>query len=118
MPLIGFTVFKEKVKDGTKRQTIRKLRKCPIRKGDRLYLYWHTRRKDCEKLGEAICTEVFEIVICSNRKIHLDDPFPHYLTFDDKDDLAKRDGFGSIKEFFDFFEQHHSLPARFQVIRW
>ena len=61
MPLIGFTVFKEKILDGTKTQTTRKFRKHPIKVGDKLYLYWHTRQKDCEKLGEAICTEVMTI---------------------------------------------------------
>lgn len=58
-PLLGFTVFKEKILDGTKTQTIRKLRKRPIKEGDKLYLYWYLRQKDCEKLGESICTEEF-----------------------------------------------------------
>jgi predicted transcriptional regulator len=63
MPLIGFTVFKDKILSGEKTQTIRKLRKNPIIVGDHLYLYWHLRQKDCEKLGEATCTEVFQIRI-------------------------------------------------------
>ena len=56
MPLLGFTTFKDKLLDGTKKQTVRKLRKHPIKVGDKLYLYWHLRQKDCEKLGEGVCT--------------------------------------------------------------
>jgi hypothetical protein len=63
MPLLGFTMFKEEILSGEKRQTIRKLRKIPVRKGDRLHLYWKLRTKQCEKLGEAICTETFFISI-------------------------------------------------------
>jgi len=56
MPLLGFTKFKPKLKDGSKRTTIRRPRKNPIEVGDTLYLYWKLRTKDCEKLGEGICT--------------------------------------------------------------
>ena len=58
MPLLGFTKLKQKLLDGTKTQTIRKPRKHPIKKGDKLYIYWKLRTKECEKLGEAIVTKI------------------------------------------------------------
>ena len=47
MPALGFSVFHDKVKNGKKRQTIRRHRKQPIKVGDTLYLYLYLRRKDC-----------------------------------------------------------------------
>jgi len=58
MPLLGFTKLKEKLLDGTKTQTIRKPRKNPIKEGDKLFVYWKLRTKECEKLGEAVVTKI------------------------------------------------------------
>ena len=58
MPLLGFTKLKEKLLDGSKTQTIRKPRKHPIKVGDKLFIYWKLRTKECEKLGEAIVTKI------------------------------------------------------------
>lgn len=53
MPIIGFTVFKDKLLNGQKCQTVRRPRKRPLRVGDRLIAYWRLRTKECEKLGET-----------------------------------------------------------------
>lgn len=58
MPLLGFTVLKEKLLDGSKTQTIRMPRKRPFKVGDKLYVYWHPRQKDCEKLGESTIIKI------------------------------------------------------------
>ena len=58
MPLLGFTKLKEKLLDGTKTQTIRKPRKHPIKEGDKLFIYWKLRTKECVKLGEAVVSKV------------------------------------------------------------
>ena len=58
MPLIGFSKLKNKLLDGTKTQTIRLPRKYPFKVGDKLYIYWHLRQKDCEKLGEGIIRSI------------------------------------------------------------
>jgi hypothetical protein len=56
MYLLGFSVFKEKILSGEKRQTIRILgKRRPPRVGEALRLYWHLRRRDCELLREAKC---------------------------------------------------------------
>ena len=58
MPILGFTVLKEKLVSHEKCQTIRLPRKHPFKEGDHLFIYWHMRQKDCEKLGEGIITEI------------------------------------------------------------
>jgi len=58
MPLLGFTKLKEKLLDGSKTQTIRKPRKHPLKVGDKLFIYWKLRTKQCEKLGEAVITNI------------------------------------------------------------
>lgn len=104
MALIGFTVFKEKILDGSKAQTIRKSRKVPIRVGEPLYLYWHLRRPDCEKLGVAKCSEVF-IRRWSEMKNDLE--------------LAKRDGFDSLYEFRSWFARYNPHDeTKFMIVRW
>lgn len=58
MPLLGFTKLKDKLLDGSKTQTIRRPRKYPFKVGDKLYIYWKLRTKQCEKLGEAVITKI------------------------------------------------------------
>ena len=125
MPLLGFTVFKDKILNETKRQTIRKLRKRPIKEGDILHLYWKLRTKQCEKLGHAFCTEHFLIYMTKDVS-----PFKTtyrlYLKEDDGQlipisttkwvDIAKRDGFKDDLEMFQWFDKR--LPNIFEVIRW
>jgi len=105
MPLIGFTVFKDKIISGEKRQTIRKPRKRPIKVGDTLYLYWHLRQKDCELLQVVKCKEVITM---------------KYKDFAYDDDIAKRDGFKNSEEMRKWFEKIHKPKPEdsFVIIRW
>lgn len=105
MPLIGFTVLKEKVLNGEKRQTIRKARKRPVKVGDTLYLYWHLRRKDCELLKVVKCTETF-------RK--------PWAMLAGSLDVAVRDGFKDASEMRKWFVEKHNpyFTDLFDVIRW
>lgn len=133
MPAFSFTVFKEEVKSGVKRQTIRKmgkrLRKRPIKVGDKLYLYWHMRQKDCEKLLEATCTFTRVIQIQNqywlgkNRLTLYEPPIDEDNLWTPVSDLvtgdiARRDGFRDTDEMLAWFTKHHALPDVFQVIRW
>ncbi len=104
-PAISFSVFREKLLNGEKRQTIRKHRKRPIKIGDVLYLYWHMRRKDCELLKTVNCVETFT------------KPWG-LLAYNEE--LTKRDGFKDKWEMHDWFMQKHN-PTNFDlfdVIRW
>jgi len=124
MPLIGFTVFKDKILSGEKRQTIRPMRKYPIKMGDRLYLYWKLRTKQCEKLGEAICTEVFDIRFNARQGT---DSFIFYTTmvpYSQRQitELAQMDGFNNSLELLHWFLDNYKLSflfdMPFQAIRW
>lgn len=128
MPLLGFTVFKDKILDGSKTQTIRKWRKHPIQVGDKLYLYWHTRQKDCEKLGEGVCIEAFPIQIHRDywlgrhtlrflKKPKDDNMVWEDFTIEEEVDLITKDGFKDNAEMYAFFDRC-PLPDVFQVIRW
>jgi hypothetical protein len=135
MPLLGFTMFKEEVLSGQKDQTIRKPRKIPIKVSDRLYLYWKLRTKQCEKLGEAICTETFIIRITYRYRV--DNPsattiwiprepseWGAFLSEDQMADLARRDGFDSAEDMVRTLMKLHdhvgaiNWTESFQVIRW
>lgn len=123
MPLIGFTVFKDKILSGKKRQTIRVLRKKPVEVGDKLCLYWHLRQKDCEKLKEAHCTEEFQIQFDSGfiftDKV-IKGSLNCALSNKEKDRLAKKDGFKNAEEMLEwFYSKYDDVEDRiFQVIRW
>jgi len=126
MPLIGFTVFKEKIQNLDKRQTIRKLRKHPVKVGDTLYLYWKLRTKKCEKLMVTKCTEHFLVIISSEywvgrQRIRI---MKHEkgewvpMSYKETVDLAVRDGFKDDVEMLLWFTKRHPLSQIFEVIRW
>jgi hypothetical protein len=106
MPIIGFSVFHDEIRDGTKRQTIRRHRKLPVKVGDTLYLYWHLRQKDCHLLRVGKCVETFTIP---------------WGTLKVSEDFAKGDGFKSSAEIHTWFSKTYSLlkdGELFDVIRW
>ncbi|MBE3115934.1 hypothetical protein IMZ68_01895 [Candidatus Bathyarchaeota archaeon] len=106
MPTLSFIVFHDEVKDGKKRQTIRRNRKQPIKVGDTLYLYWHLRRKDCHLLRKAKCIETFT------------KPWRMLKVFED---IAKCDGVESATDMCEWFNRTQDLPddkELFDVIRW
>ena len=136
MPLLGFTMFRDKILSGEKDRTIRKLRKYPIKINDRLYLYWHLRQRDCEKLGESNCIECPYITVVFEES-YLDSGEPIWrvdrhdtpstfsgLTLSDHVvlGLARHDGFpDSLSMMRTLARLHpHDLTGNtvFQMIRW
>ncbi|MBD2039221.1 hypothetical protein [Microcoleus sp. FACHB-672] len=101
MPLISFSVFKDKILSGEKLQTIRELRKYPIKPGDTLYLWWKSRTPEREFLGEAICTEVLPVEILGS-SLTVDGNLIDSL--EEKTKFAKDDGFESFSDFLKFFK--------------
>jgi hypothetical protein len=108
MPLVSFSVAKESVLDGSKEMTIRALRKHPIKVGDKLFLYWKNRTKECEKLGEKTC--LFEKAL-SWKKIGL---------VEYRNALAQLDGFWNWRDMERWFYETHGNPRGkiFQIICW
>jgi len=108
MPLLGFMVFVDKVLAGKKTQTIRKARKKPIKIGDRLYLYQHTRTPGMKKMGEAVCTNTYRVHWNVLRTLF-------YGT-----GLAYSDGFDTKQDAVDWFIAIHKPTdiTEFDVIQW
>lgn len=131
-PALSFSDFKNEVRSGGKRQTIRLLRKKPIQVGDALYLYWKQRTKECELLRKEVCTEAFMIQmqffedwLDSGKPIWrvdrtLLDMSSLTLTDWQVEELAKQDGFQNALEMMRWFSKKHGdlNNKKFQIIRW
>ena len=126
LPALSFSdpTLKEKVLDGSKRQTIRPLRKRPIKVGDILFLFYKQRTEECKSLGLAVCTEVFKVkfsgdrYITNVRKVHSRGATGG-LRFERE--LARRDGFSNTAWMFEWFHERYGkklFKLTFQVIRW
>lgn len=104
---------------GDKAQTIRQKARCKV--GDTLQLYTGQRTKYCQKISDAICTEVtpieiHDVMIKVNGQV---------LQFEEMAKFVHADGFKhkrtdalNMNEFFSFFESHYSLPFIGYVIKW
>ena len=115
MPALNFcNRFAPMVDAGTKRQTIRRERKRPIRIGDRLFLYQGMRTKACRKIGEAVCSGVQRIRVGLVLTI-LDG---EGLSYNAELELAVADGFECVEDFRAWFERRYGLPFDGVVIHW
>lgn len=86
MPLLSFSVLKPKLLDGSKTQTIRRPRKkYDLKQGDKLYVWWKSRTKEREYLGES------KVINIKTTRIR-------YLTWEDavKDGFIDTHGFSAI----------------------
>ena len=105
MPALSFSVFKERIISGEKRQTIRKPRKNPIASGDVIYLYWQ-QRQGGGLLGTAACIHVTPIAIYPDK---VKTPNTEITTPELLHNFAVKDGFQNWKELITFFESHYGL---------
>jgi hypothetical protein len=115
---ISFSVFRDKILDGSKRQTIRGIRKNPIKEGETLYMWWKQRSPQREKLGETKCVKIREICIMTDGYDFPDDQYslvdhPSLL-----DNFAIADGFDNWQQLIEFFENAHGLPFEGVLIEW
>lgn len=126
MPSLNFTVFMDKVTDGTKPHSIRALRKVPFKAGDDLSFFHGMRTRACRRLrANSDCTAAVPISIFSNRRVVLGAGSRFYpaggLDRAMIEALAQRDGFASTDAFLDFFIAQ--IPAgdrefRGQLVEW
>jgi len=109
MPALNFSSqFAPAVESGDKLQTIRRVRKHPIRAGDRLVLYTGMRTPACRKLREARCIKTTPIRICPcTATVYLND---RRLSRLEAARVARRDGFGSLKAFCEWFRETYRIP--------
>ena len=117
---LSFSVFRDKILDGSKRQTIRGVRKHPIKEGEKLFMWWNQRSPQREKLGESKCIKIREICIMTDGYVCQisDDQYslvdhPSLL-----DKFAIADGFDNWQKLIEFFENTHGLPFEGVLIEW
>ncbi|MFZ2809435.1 MAG: hypothetical protein WAZ60_23875 [Desulfosalsimonadaceae bacterium] len=99
--------FAPMVESGTKRQTIRAKRKDGHNPhpGQTLYLYTGLRTKSCRKLGTAPCKSVEEITVdCYGINVS-----GIWLTWMERESMAKADGFENFQEMREFFSREHHV---------
>ncbi len=122
MPLLNYKKqFAPLVESGEKKQTIRAMRKHPIREGETLYHYTGLRTKQARKLKEAKCTGAFHVLISSEGGLYIAgikvllrllEPFAYADGF-------RPDGAHSAwSNMLFFFRETHGLPFEGQLILW
>lgn len=118
--MVSFTFkaeFIPLIHSGDKFQTIRRSMRC--KPGETMHLFTGLRTKDCQRIGEAICQEVFPVMFREN-SFHTG--FNHKVSqMDNPDELlafAKADGFSSWEDCHQFFRNHYEFPFTGFVHRW
>jgi hypothetical protein len=117
MPAYNFKKqFAPMVEDGSKRQTIRKVRKTPTKPGDKLSLYTGMRTKACRLLEYTRCVDVQPVEVYAIGVVHVGGSA---LTPAQLHDFARADGFQDGEQFVEFFRQEYGLPfTGAEVIKW
>jgi hypothetical protein len=119
MPAVSFSVFRDKIESGAKRQTIRKIRKNPVKQGDNLFLYWKQQAgaPHCAKLGEAVCQSITPVFI-SVDGVNIDNDKFLIINQNGLDKFAIADGFENWQQMIEFFDKTHGLPFTGVLIQW
>ena len=115
MPAINFTMFPEKVENGTKKQTIRQ--RADIKPGDPLYLYTGMRTKNARQIGTALCKSVTSIFLMER----LAQPHGNVaLTGIYLEEFAHADGFANYAEMWSYFARRANNEGEFhgKLIKW
>ena len=110
--------FAEKIRDGSKCQTVRGQRDRHARPGEPLQLYTEQRTKQCEKLitPDPICLSVEEIQITINNDLVVISGW--ILPPNKQEGFAIADGFESYAEFLAFFAETHGFNFEGVLIKW
>lgn len=114
--------FAEAVRDGRKTQTIRPVRKVPVKEGDALSLrMWSDLpyRSKQVVLREAVCVETVPIRITDRSIVVGTGPHAHeYNTMGGLDAQAQLDGFPDFPAMAAWFQRVHGLPFSGVLISW
>lgn len=105
MPLLPtMHEFVPMIESGRKLHTIRRERKIPFKVGQTLFLYTDSRTQAAKKQGEKTLSHKYWISIDPERLTASLEGVP--LSMRQVRDLAWRDGFDQVTEFFKFFERY------------
>ena len=95
--LLGFKkIYVDKIKDGSKTTTIRTLRKIKPKIGEKIFMYSGLRTSNCQKIGEATVSQVYDI------KIQAPEIYVNEVKMDlqSKNNIARNDGFDCPADLF------------------
>jgi len=130
MVSISFSVFKEKILDGTKKQTIRKYnekRFQQLTNAKTYQLYWgNWRSNDKELLKEVESIQPIIIKFDVGHGIINTGYLPGHnafvLSIEERDKLAQADGFTNYNELLEWFINKYGVVTTFNekfiVVRW
>lgn len=124
MPALSYkSRFVDLVVNGSKPHSIRAWRKRPFRIGDVISHFTGPRMRPRPIRPATVCTSAASITIDADlRHVILGGYSPRYgfgqLTLETVEELARRDGFASVTEFFDFFLEVHGSRFLGQLIEW
>lgn len=126
MGLYNFqTRFVPKILAGEKTHTIRAIRTNPDKPGNTLHLYTGLRHKGAKLLMRVPCVKVEQILLDFSLLGWPNNPRYRVLidgcelSPDEREQLAKRDGFESFAEMMKFWrEPKNRLPFKGHVIHW
>lgn len=100
---------------GTKRHTIRSLRRYPDKPGNTLHLYSGLRTKKAKLIMRVRCTRIQEFRMNEDHAIFIDGI---ELSESEKRQLARADGFSNLQEMVKFWDAENDLPFVGQIIHW
>lgn len=116
MGLYGFKPqFVRHILAGTKRHTIRHLRRYPDKPGNTLHLYSGLRTKKAKLIMRVRCTRIQEFTMDENHTVWIDGVV---LSESETQRLARADGFSNFHEMVKFWDAEHDLPFVGQIVHW
>ncbi len=127
MPQLNFSAqFAQAVADGSKRQTIRAMRKNPIKLDDTLHLYTGLRTKQARRLlPPQQCTAALLIGIrykalknSNYQSLEVSLQHKGKLRRDEIEEVAKADGFDSVEAFAAWFLPKGRENFKGQLLKW
>ena len=124
--IISFSVFKEKILDGTKTQTIRRYSEFQYKrfcKAKKYQLYWGNPRNGGTLLKEVDPDDIFPDIITFRQDkyslYHAMTGLP--LSYEYTREIIIRDGFIYFADMWDWFYEHYGdkmFDKWFMVLRW
>ncbi|MBO9702620.1 MAG: hypothetical protein J7604_20580 [Sporocytophaga sp.] len=120
MTLINFarSEFVKSVSDGSKNFTIRKMRKHPFNKGEKLQLYTGLRSRHAIKLRDAVCKNVWDLRIEEHEGTFLFKLNGRRLSYERVNGIARKVGFRTVDLWISYFKEKYEFPFEGQLIEW
>lgn len=109
--------FVDKIINEEKYSTIRKTKRCNV--GDRMQLYTGQRTKHCQKIADAVCIATAKVSIDEYGKVNLTEIDGDRRAIPlNKTDFIYMEGFNTLDDMIDFFQEWHGLPFEGYMHVW